>query len=257
MSVKLLSWNVNGLRACGRYGFSKWFAQQEADVVCLQEIKVRPHELPPELLNPNKYHSYFHPAQKPGYSGVAIFSKKEPLDIRVGLGRDDIDREGRVLLAEFKNYCVVSTYFPNSQRDHSRLDYKLHFLQHFEKFCRRERKRTGKTLIFCGDLNIAHQEIDLKNPKSNKKNAGFLPQEREWMTQFLGKGYVDTFRHFEPGPGHYTWWSYMKTVRERNIGWRLDYFIADAESKSRLKSAHHQHMVMGSDHCPVGLVMKS
>lgn len=248
---------MNGLRACARYGFGQWFEEQAAHVVCLQEIKVRPHELPPELVNPNGYHSFFHPAERPGYSGVAIYSKREPISVRYGLGREEIDREGRVLLAEFSNYSVVSTYFPNSQRDHSRLNYKLDFCAAFFKFCQKERRRTGKTLLICGDLNIAHNEIDLRNPKTNQKNAGFLPEERAWLTKFLGHGYVDTFRHFTPGPDHYTWWSYRPGIRQRNVGWRLDYFLSDAESKTRLRSAFHQHLVKGSDHCPVGVTIKN
>ena len=256
MPGKLLSWNVNGLRACGRGGFAKWFADQRADVVALQEIKVRPEQLTPDLANPSRYHAFWHPAEKPGYSGVAIFSKREPLDVRYGIGRKDIDREGRVITAEFKNYSVISSYFPNSQRDHARLAYKLYFCDEFFKFCERERRK-GKSLFICGDLNIAHNEIDLRNPKSNMKNAGFLPEERAWMTKFIGHGYVDAFRHFSKEPGHYTWWSYRPGVRERNVGWRLDYFISDSDSRSRLKKMSHQTTVMGSDHCPVALEIKS
>lgn len=254
-SIKMASWNVNGLRACSRGGFLDWFADHSADIVCLQEIKVRSEQLEPELQNPHRYHALWHSAEKPGYSGVAIFSKKEPLAVRYGMGKPEFDREGRVLLAEFKNYSIVSAYFPNSQRDHARLDYKLAFCDSFFKFCEKER-RNGKTLIICGDLNIAHTEIDLKNAKSNMKNAGFLPEERAWMTKFLSKGYVDCFRHFTPDPGHYTWWSYRPGVRERNIGWRLDYFLTDADSRSRLKASSHLTSVRGSDHCPVSLTIK-
>jgi exodeoxyribonuclease-3 len=256
MSIKLASWNVNGLRACGRNGFGKWFANHAADVVCLQEIKVVREQLPPELQNPERYHGFWHSAEKPGYSGVAIFSKKEPLDVRVGLGVKEFDREGRVLLAEFKNFSIASVYFPNSQREHQRLDFKLQFCDAFAKFCARER-RNGKSLFLCGDWNIAHTEIDLKNPKSNMKNAGFLPEERAWMTKFLNSGYTDCFRHFTPDPGHYTWWSYRPGVRERNIGWRLDYFLTDAESRSRLTASSHLTKVTGSDHCPVTLTIKN
>jgi exodeoxyribonuclease III len=256
MSIKLRSWNVNGLRSCGRGGFGKWFAAQEADVVCVQEIKANKEQLASDLLNPKKYHSFWHSAEKPGYSGTAIYTKKEPLDIRYGIGRKDIDREGRVLAVEFKNYIVINTYFPNSQRDHARLPYKLSFCEAFHKFTEKELAR-GKSIFICGDMNIAHHEIDLKNPKSNKKNAGFLPEERAWMTQFLDSGYVDTFRHFEKGPDHYTWWSNRPGVRQRNIGWRLDYFIANADAQARLKAVVHQHKIMGSDHCPVALEIKT
>jgi exodeoxyribonuclease-3 len=253
--MKLLSWNVNGLRACGRTGFAKWFEDQAADVVCLQEIKVFKEQLEPELVNPGRYHSFFHSAEKPGYSGVAIYSKREPITVRMGLGHNDFDCEGRVIAAEFDNYVVISSYFPNSQRDHARLDYKLSFCEYFLKFVEKERKK-GKSIIICGDLNIAHNEIDLKNPKPNMKNAGFLPEERAWMTKFLKKGYVDGFRHFTQDPGHYTWWSYRPGIRERNIGWRLDYFLTDVDSKTRLKSMTHQTHVKGSDHCPVALEIK-
>lgn len=256
MAEKLVSWNVNGLRACEKKGFSKWFAAEDAEVVCLQEIKARPEQLPPEMIHPLKYHSFWHPAEKPGYSGNAIYTRREPLDVRYGLGKQEFDREGRVLTVEFKNYSVVSAYFPNSQRDHARLGFKLDFCLAFEKFIKKERAR-GKSVFMVGDWNIAHTEIDLKNAKANQKNAGFLPEERAWMTKFLGSGYLDGFRHFEKGPGHYTWWSNRPGVREKNVGWRLDYFLLDQESKTRLRAAEHQTKVLGSDHCPVALTIQS
>ena len=256
MPIKLASWNVNGVRACAGKGFMKWFDDHGADVVCLQEIKVKPDQLTPELLNPGRYHSFWNSAEKPGYSGVAILSKKEPLAVRHGMGVEKFDREGRVIAAEFANFTVVSAYLPNSQRDHARLPYKLEFCREFENFCARERER-GKTLLICGDWNIAHQDIDLKNPKANQKNAGFLPEERAWMSQFLKNGYVDAFRHFTPDPGHYTWWSYRPGVREKNVGWRLDYFLADEASRSRLRASEHHTQIMGSDHCPVALTLQS
>jgi exodeoxyribonuclease-3 len=256
MPTKLISWNVNGIRACGKAGFLDWFEEQAADVVCIQESKAQAVQLVPELLNPHGYHSFFHSAEKPGYSGVGIFSKREPLRVNYGIGRPEIDREGRVMLAEYSNFIIINSYFPNSQRDHARLDYKLYFCDKFLKFCESEKKR-GKALLICGDLNIAHNEIDLKNPKTNTKNAGFLPQERAWMTKFLGTGYVDTFRHFNDQPEHYTWWSYRPGVRARNIGWRLDYFLTDSDSTSRLRSSIHQTKVFGSDHCPIVSTIQS
>lgn len=256
MPVKLASWNVNGVRSCARKGFLKWFDGHGADIVCLQEIKAQPHQLEPELRNPRKYHGFWNPAEKPGYSGVAIFTKKEPLAVRYGIGVKKFDREGRVLTAEFNNFTIVTAYLPNSQRDHARLGFKLEFCDKFHKYLEKER-RNGKTLLVCGDWNIAHTEIDLCNPKSNKKNAGFLPEERAWMTKLLKKDYVDAFRHFTPDPGHYTWWSNRPGVRERNVGWRLDYFVCDADSKTRLRSSNHLTQVMGSDHCPVSLEIKS
>jgi exodeoxyribonuclease-3 len=253
--MKLISWNVNGIRAAGRSQFNDWFKEQNADVVCIQETKAHPDQLGEELRNPHKYHSYWHSAQKAGYSGVAIYSKKEPLHIQTGIGISEFDSEGRVLVAEYPGFVLINTYFPNSQRDHARLDYKLAFCDQILKFCEKLRKQ-GKHVVMCGDFNIAHRAIDLKNPKSNEKNAGFLPEERAWMDTFLQAGYIDTFRNFNPDPGHYTWWSYRPGVREKNIGWRLDYFAVNQEFKDRLKSALHQCEIKGSDHCPVVLTVK-
>lgn len=253
--AKFMSWNVNGIRACESKGFLNWFKRVEADVVCVQEIKANPEQLSEKLLNPHKCHAFWNPAEKPGYSGVALFSKKEPLDVTLGLGITDIDREGRVITAEFKNFILVNSYFPNSQREHARLPFKLKFCREYAKYVKRLRRK-GKSVFLCADWNIAHKEIDLKNPKSNENNAGFLPQERAWMTDFLEEGYVDTFRHFTPDPGHYTWWSYRPGVREKNIGWRLDYFLSDKDSIKRLKAARNFPKVMGSDHCPVSLEIK-
>ncbi len=253
--MKLITWNVNGIRAVQKAGFLDWFEKQDADVVCLQETKAQPEQLDMFLMHPEGYDSHWHSAKKPGYSGTAIYSKKEPLSIIHGIGSSAIDDEGRVLTAEFKDFYVVNAYFPNSQRELLRLPYKLAFcsamLKHTEKL-----KAKGKHVILCGDLNIAHKEIDLKNPKSNQKNAGFLPEERAWLDTFTEKGYIDAFRHFNKDPGHYTWWSYRPGVRAKNVGWRLDYFFTNGEFKSRLAEASHQHEVMGSDHCPVILRLK-
>lgn len=244
------------MRACGRSGFLKWFEDEGANVVAVQEIKARPDQLDDQHRNPLKYHSVWHPAEKPGYSGVAVFSKKEPLDVGYGIGDPEIDREGRVLIVTFKEFTLLNCYFPNSQRDHARLPYKLSFCRKFLKAAEKRRKN-GENLLICGDFNIAHKEIDLKNPKSNKDNAGFLPEERAWMDEFADSaGYVDVFREFEPGPGHYTWWSYRPGVREKNIGWRLDYFFANPEFRGRLKSAAHRCDILGSDHCPVVMELK-
>lgn len=253
--MRLISWNVNGIRAAGRGGFLKWFEDEAADVVAIQETKARPEQLEEELLHPLGYHSYWHSAEKPGYSGLAIYSKKEPLRVQVGMGVPNIDSEGRVLVAEYPGFVLVNSYFPNSQREHTRLDYKLAFCKQMLSFLEKMRKQ-GKQVVLCGDFNIAHTPIDLKNPKSNEKNAGYLPEERAWMTEFLGAGYIDAFRHFEKGPGHYTWWSYRPGVREKNIGWRLDYFCVNREHEDRLKSVVHQPEVKGSDHCPVALTLK-
>ena len=253
--MKIISWNVNGIRAAGRSGFAKWFEDVGADVVCIQETKANPEQLDALLLNPLKYHSYWHSSQKPGHSGTAIYSKKEPLSVKNGIGVPAIDHEGRVIVAEYKDFTLINTYFPNSQREHTRLDYKLEFCDQILKYCN-QLKQAGKNLVLCGDFNIAHQEIDLKNPKSNTNNAGFLPEERAWMTQFLNAGYIDTFRHFTQDPNHYTWWSYRPGVREKNIGWRLDYHCVNEEFKGRLKNMLHQPEIRGSDHCPVLLEIK-
>lgn len=254
--MKLASWNVNGIRACGRAGFLKWFEQEGADIVCVQEIKATAEQVDESHRNPFGYHSVWHPAEKAGYSGVAVFTKKEPLEVQHGLGIPEIDREGRVLVLKYKDFTLINSYFPNSQRDHARLAYKLEFCSKFKKFTDRLRKG-GENVLVCGDLNIAHTEIDLKNPKSNVKNAGFLPEEREWMGKYLSSGYVDVFRNFVSEGGHYTWWSYRPGVRAKNVGWRLDYFLANEEFRDRLKSAAHRNDVHGSDHCPVIIQLKS
>lgn len=253
--MKLISWNVNGLRAVGKKGFSAWFDREEADVVCVQEAKVFPEQLEEAARNPNGYHSYFAPAKKAGYSGVAAFSKKEPKDVTVGMGDARFDDEGRVLNLDYGDFVLVNAYFPNSQREGARLGYKLDFckamLGHLEGI-----RAKGKNLVLCGDYNIAHTPIDLANPKTNEKNAGYLPEERRWMTEFTALGYIDVFRQFEKGPGHYTWWSYRPGVRERNIGWRIDYFCANPEFADHLGPVTHQTGITGSDHCPIEMRLK-
>lgn len=256
--MKIVTWNVNGLRSVHKKNFLNWFEDEAADVVCLQEIKVAPDQLKGDeaFLHPLKYASQWHAAEKAGYSGLVIYSKKEPDAVRAGLGLAEFDREGRWLETDFKGLTLVNSYWPNSQRDHARLPFKLEFCAAAEK--RLEALRaSGRQVLICGDFNIAHKEIDLKNPKTNTKNAGFLPEERAWMDRFTGLGWVDTFRVFEPGGGHYTWWSYRPGVREKNVGWRLDYFFANPEFKDRLKSVAHLPEVMGSDHCPVRLTLKA
>jgi exodeoxyribonuclease-3 len=256
MAIKLLSWNVNGMRSIARQGFADWFRQQRADVVLLQEIKARPTQVPANLLNPQKYHSFWNPAERPGYSGVAAYCKKEPLAVRYGLGVKEFDQEGRVMALEFENYILINAYFPHTRRDHSRLDFKLRFCAAFAKYVKKERTK-GKTLLIGGDYNIAPTELDLKNAKSNKKCAGFLPEERDWIAQVYKKGFVDTFRQFNPGPDHYTFWSRIANARARNVGWRIDYFLVDQDSSARLRASAHQPQIMGSDHCPVSVTLQS
>lgn len=253
--MKLLSWNVNGIRAAGRVHFPRWFESEQADVICIQETKAQSSQLSEDLLHPLQYHSYWHSAQKAGYSGVAIYSKKEPLAIQYGIGDEEFDVEGRVIIAEYSSFTLINAYFPNSQRDHARLGYKLKFCQRMLQYLE-GLKSQGKHIVLCGDFNIAHRPIDLKNPKSNENNAGYLPEERSWMDQFLKAGYVDTFRRFTSEPDHYTWWSYRPGVREKNIGWRLDYFVVNHDQQDRLLNVKHQPEVLGSDHCPVSLILK-
>jgi len=255
IGMKIISWNVNGIRAVSKKGFLEWCEDQDADVICLQEIKAKPEQLEESLIHPLKLHSYWKPADRPGYSGVAIYSKKEPLRVHYGMGAEEFDEEGRVIVAEYPDFSLINAYFPNSQREGARLPYKLAFCEEILEYCNQLRSR-GKNLILCGDYNIAHTEIDLANPKANKKNAGFLPEERAWMSQFLEQGYTDTFRLFEKQGGHYTWWTYRSDARERNIGWRIDYHCVNEEFNERIKSSLHHPSVYGSDHCPVEINLK-
>jgi exodeoxyribonuclease-3 len=257
--MKIVSWNVNGLRAVHKKDFMKWFTEEAADVVCLQEIKLSAEQVDGDdlLKHPGRYESVWNFAQKPGYSGLVIYSRNAPSQVRAGLslgtGVEGTDREGRWLEADFGGITLINSYFPNSQRDHARLDYKIDFCLKAEERLQELRSR-GREVVLCGDLNIAHREIDLKNPKANVKNAGFLPEERAWLDRLFDKlGWIDAFRRFEKGPGHYTWWSYRPGVREKNIGWRLDYFVINPEFQERLKSVVHLPEVFGSDHCPVRL----
>ncbi len=252
--MKLVSWNVNGVRSVNRYGFNDWLAEYSPDVVCLQETKAQKDQLTEEILNPHKYGSHWHSAVDKGYSGVSMYFKKEPLNILEGIGKSEVDSEGRVLTLEYKNFFLVNAYFPNSGRDHSRLGYKLQFCKDILAFLGKLKKK--KHVLLCGDFNIAHNEIDLANPKTNTKNAGFLPEERAWMESFLKKDFFDVFRKFNKDPGQYTWWSYRPGVRERNIGWRLDYFCADIDFADQLKSMVHLTKIKGSDHCPVAVELK-
>ncbi len=252
--MKLASWNVNGIRSVSRYGFSDWLNKELPDVLCIQESKAQQDQVDESLLKPGKYNSAWHSAIDKGYSGVTTYFKKEPLDVLSGLGDKEIDDEGRVLTLEYKDFFLVNTYFPNSGRDLKRLPFKLKFCEKLFKYLQKLEKK--KPFLICGDFNIAHKEIDLANPKSNQKNAGFLPDERAWMEDFLNKGYIDVFRSFNSNAGFYTWWSYRPGVRERNVGWRLDYFCASPDLKSRLKDMSHLTNVKGSDHCPIILSLR-
>ena len=255
--LRLFSWNVNGLRACGRKGFLEFLHSARPDILALQEIRSLPEQLDEGLRRPDGYHTHFHPAERKGYSGVALYTRTEPLAVtRGGLGEDRFDTEGRLLVADYGDLLLYAGYFPNGGRDLSRVGYKLEFSEAVLQHAEAERRR-GRSVVICGDLNTAHQEIDLANPGSNRRNTGFLPEERAWITRLVEHGWVDIFRHHHPGEGgHYTWWSNRPGVRERNVGWRIDSFFITPDLVPRVLAARHHPDVMGSDHCPVELVLE-
>lgn len=250
--MKLISWNVNGLRACLEKGFLDYFKEMDADVFCLQETKLQAGQHNLELPG---YHQYWNYAVKKGYSGTALFTKQEPLSVTYGIGIAEHDQEGRVITAEFEEYYVIVVYVPNSQRELTRLDYRMQWEEAFLNYIKGLEK--VKPVIYCGDLNVAHQEIDLKNPKTNHQNAGFTDQERACFTKVLENGYVDSFRYLYPEVKDvYSWWSYMFKSREKNAGWRIDYFVVSEKLKDRIEEAKIHTQVLGSDHCPVELDLK-
>jgi len=254
MPTEILSWNVNGMRSVLQKGFLQWMDKAQPDILCLQESRTLPDDLLAEHREPKGYTSFWMPAEKKGYSGVALYTKKEPLSV-VGLGMQEFDAEGRVLVAEYPGFTLLNAYFPNSQPERKRIKYKLDFVKAIQSYCTKLVKK-GKHVILCGDYNIAHTPIDLARPKQNEESPGYLPEEREAMTEFLKAGFVDTFRHFVPEPGHYSWWSYRANARANNVGWRIDYHCVDKEFMPRVKSARILSDVTGSDHCPVGIVIK-
>jgi len=247
--VKLISWNVNGLRSVLRKNFLDYLAHEKPDILCLQETKATPDDV--EQLWPATYTTYWNSAQKKGYSGTVIFTRERPLKTTCGIGIDEHDNEGRVVTAEYADFFLVNVYVPNSKRELTRLAYRQQWDRDFLAYLKkRERK---KPVIFCGDLNVAHTEIDLANPKANVKNHGFTPEERAGFGAMLKAGFLDTFREFEKGGGHYTWWSPMGGASSRNVGWRLDYFLVSSAFRPRLKRAYIRPEIEGSDHCPVGI----
>lgn len=251
--MKLISWNVNGLRACREKGFEESFKALDADCFCLQETKLQEGQIDIAF---DGYESYWNYAEKKGYSGTAIFTRIRPLSVSYGLGIDEHDHEGRVITLEFDDFYLITCYTPNSQDGLKRLDYRMQWEADFYRFLKE--KEAVKPVIVCGDLNVAHQEIDLKNPKTNRKNAGFTDEERDCMTRLLGEGaFIDTFRHFYPTLTEaYSWWSYRFQARQKNAGWRIDYFLASASLAERLEGAKIHNEVFGSDHCPVELTIK-
>jgi exodeoxyribonuclease-3 len=250
--MKLISWNVNGLRACVDKGFMDFFNEVDADIFCIQESKLQEGQI---ALDMPGYHQYWNYAEKKGYSGTAMFTKTEPITVTYGLGIPEHDKEGRVITAEFKDYYVITVYTPNSQRELTKLDYRCKWEAAFLAYIKKLEE--NKPVIFCGDLNVAHKEIDLKNPKTNRHNAGFTDEERACFTNILDAGFVDAFRYFYPDKESiYSWWSYMFKAREKNAGWRIDYFVVSECMTEQLVSSDIHTSIMGSDHCPVELVIK-
>ncbi len=249
--TKFISWNVNGLRACLNKGFMDFFKAVDADVFCLQETKVSEGQVQLEL---EGYYQFWNYAKKKGYSGTAVFTKTEPLKVAYGIGVEEHDNEGRVITVEFENYYLVTVYTPNSQRELARLPYRMTWEDAFRDYLKK--LECNKPVVVCGDLNVAHKEIDIKNPASNRKSAGFSDEERAKFTELLDAGFIDTFRYFYPDKENaYTWWSYMFNAREKNVGWRIDYFCVSEALKSRLADAAIHADIMGSDHCPVELCL--
>ena len=247
--MKLISWNVNGIRACLNKGFNDFFKEINADIFCIQETKCQEGQVELEY---EGYESFWNSAEKKGYSGTAVFTKIKPLSVKYGIGKEEHDKEGRVITLEFENFYLVNIYTPNSKRELERLDYRQVWEDEIRKYLSNLNKT--KPVIMCGDLNVAHKEIDLKNPKTNTHNAGFTIEERNKMTELLDAGFVDSFRYLYPDKENaYSWWSYMRKAREKNVGWRIDYFIVSESIKDKIKEASIYQDVMGSDHCPVGL----
>lgn len=255
--MKLISWNVNGLRAVHRNGYWGDFLKEKADIICLQETKAHPDQLPDEVLNVKGYFSYFTSSEvRKGYSGVAIYTKTKPEKVEYGMGIKKFDEEGRIISAFFKDFVLLNIYFPNAGRGLDRLKYKLDFYDAFLKHIEKLKKKRHK-IIFCGDINTAHEEIDLARPKDNKNNTGFLPEEREWIDEVVLHGYIDTFRYFYPDKKDmYTYWDVKVRARDRNIGWRIDYFFVSSNLEGRLKSSGIHSNIYGSDHCPIVLKLK-
>ncbi len=246
--MKFISWNVNGFRACLNKGFEDFFKAEDADFFCIQETKMQPGQA--EFLTPD-YHQYWYSAEKKGYSGTAIFAKHEPISVTYGLGVEEHDHEGRAITLEYENFYLLCVYTPNSQRELTRLDYRMTWEDALREYM--QKLDSKKPVIYCGDLNVAHQEIDLKNPKTNHHNAGFTDEERNKFTELLNAGFTDSYRYLYPEKIEYSWWSYMFHAREKNVGWRIDYFVVSDRLAPKLKEATIYTDIMGSDHCPVGI----
>lgn len=250
--MRLLSWNVNGLRAIYKKNFLTWFEQQQADIYCIQETKSHPEQLPEKLVRGSDYHSYFSQAERKGYSGVAIWTRTEPDTISYQMGIPRFDTEGRLIQADYSDFILFNVYFPNGKASRERLEFKMDFYDTFLKKMD-DLLHQNKRIIICGDVNTAHKEIDLARPRENETVSGFLPIEREWIDRLIQLGFTDTFRQFHTEPGQYSWWDYKTKARERNVGWRIDYFFISNNLKDHLQSAFIQTEVTGSDHCPIGI----
>lgn len=251
--MRIISWNVNGIRALQRKGFAQWMLDDGSEIICIQETKAKRSQLKKDLLDIGDYSSYLSSPERKGYSGVAIYTKADPIEVEEGMGIARFDMEGRVLTAEYPHFFLMNVYFPNGKASKERLNYKMDFYEHFLEFA--NRKRRGKGVIVCGDVNTAHEEIDLARPKENSSVSGFLPDEREWIDRFLATGFVDSFREFDRSPDRYSWWDLKTRARERNVGWRIDYFFVSSELKDNLVGAGIHEEVEGSDHCPVSIEM--
>ncbi len=252
VELKIYSWNVNGIRAAAQKGLTDWLGETSPDILCLQETKAQREQLDNHLAQPDGYMAFWNSAEKKGYSGVVTYSKAEPLAVKYGLGLEEYDGEGRVIETEYEEFILFNIYFPNGKRDLSRVGYKLAFSDAVLDRCEKL-KAQGKNLIICGDYNTAHKEIDLRYPKANQKTTGFLPEERAWIDKFIAHGYVDTLRQFNQEAGQYTWWTYRLDARNRNIGWRIDYFFVNESFMPRVKDAFILPEILGSDHCPLGI----
>jgi len=252
--IRILSWNVNGIRAVQKKGFADWFQREQFDILCIQETKAQEEQLDDELKSPEGYNAYFASAERKGYSGVALYTTLEPVQIERGFGVPQFDPEGRTLMADYGDFILFNVYFPNGKASKERLQFKMDFYEAFLERVKALREQ-GKKLIVCGDVNTAHQEIDLARPKENEKISGFLPEERAWIDRFIESGFLDTFRMFNQEPDQYTWWDLKSRARERNVGWRIDYFFISDNLKDLIHSAFILHDVQGSDHCPIGIAL--
>ena len=252
--MKLISWNVNGIRAIHKKGFVEWVKKEKPDILCLQETKATQEQIPEDIKSLDGYYQFYSSSRiKKGYSGVGLFTKIEPERVEFDMGVEEFDNEGRVISAYFKDFILFNVYFPNGKARKERLDFKLRFYDRFLEIVK-DLKDRGNGVIICGDVNTAHKEIDLARPKENEKVSGFLPIERKWIDSLIGSGFVDTFRMFNNEGGHYTWWDYKSRARERNVGWRIDYFFVSENIKDRVKDAFILSDVYGSDHCPIGII---